>query len=157
MQPPTDTQINEVIRGFPRNNASLLIPILQTIQEKFGYIPPESLTAIGKHTNVSRNKIYGVLTFYAQFTTIPRGKYIVRPCRGTACHVRGAKNVLTRIRQKLGIEDGQTSPDYKFSLETVACMGACALAPTVVVGNDYYGKMTPDEIGDIIDTYKHKE
>jgi NADH:ubiquinone oxidoreductase subunit E len=81
---------------------------------------------------------------------------VVRPCRGTACHVRGAKNVLTRIRAKLGIEDGQTSPDYKFSLETVACLGACALAPTIVVGQDYYGKLTPDRVDDILDSYKQK-
>jgi len=154
MQPPTLQQIKEVIKGFEPKNASLVIPILQKIQETFGYVPPESLQLISRHTRVARNKIYGVLTFYAQFATTPRGKYVVRPCRGTACHVRGAKNVLSKIKSRLKVEDGETTPDYKFTLETVACLGACALAPTVVIGKDYYGKLTPDRIDTIIDSCK---
>jgi len=151
---PTDSQIKEAIKDFPRNNASLLIPILQAVQERFGYVPPESLAIISKHANVARNKIYGVLTFYAQFATTPRGKYIVRPCRGTACHVRGAKNVLTRIKGKLGIEDGATTPDYKFSLETVACLGACFLAPTMMVNKDYYGNLDEKKVEEVLKSCK---
>jgi NADH-quinone oxidoreductase E subunit len=154
MQPPTDKQIKDVLKDFEPKKENLLIPILQKVQEVFGYVPPESLNLISKHTNVARSKIYGVLTFYAQFSTTPRGKYIVRPCRGTACHVRGAKNILSKIKSKLKIEDGETTPDYKFTLETVACLGACALAPTVVIGKDYYGKLTPDRIDAIIDSCK---
>jgi len=151
---PTDSQIKDAIKNFPHNNTSLIIPILQEVQERFGYVPPESLGIISRHTNVSRNKIYGVLTFYAQFATTPRGKYVVRPCRGTACHVRGAKNVLARIRTKLGIEDGQTSPDYKFSLETVACLGACFLAPTMMVNKDYYGNLNEKKAEEVINNCK---
>ncbi|MFH1231854.1 MAG: NADH-quinone oxidoreductase subunit NuoE [Planctomycetota bacterium] len=154
MQLPTSQQIKEVIQRFEPKTVSLVIPILQAIQEKFGYVPPESLGLISKHTNVSRNKIYGVLTFYAQFGTTPRGKYVVRPCRGTACHVRGAKNVLAKIKSKLKIEDGETTLDHKFTIETVACLGACALAPTVVIGKNYYGSLTPDRIDNILDSYK---
>lgn len=154
MQEPTAQQIKEVIQGFAQKNASLVIPILQAIQEKFGYVPPASLELISRHTNVSRNKIYGVLTFYAQFALTPRGKYVVRPCRGTACHVRGAKNVLTRIKSKLKIEDGETTPDYKFSLETVACLGACFLAPTMMVNQEYYGNMDEKRVEEILKSYK---
>ncbi|MBI5779365.1 MAG: NADH-quinone oxidoreductase subunit NuoE [Planctomycetes bacterium] len=150
MKPPTASQIKGVINGFAHNSASLVIPILQAIQEKFGYVPPESLKAISRHTGVGRNKIYGILTFYAQFTTIPRGKYIVKPCRGTACHVRGANNVINHIKSKLNIEDGQTTPDYKFSLETVACLGTCFLAPAMMVNQDYYGNLDEKRIDEAL-------
>ena len=154
MKEPTTQQIKDVLKGFESRRENLLIPILQQVQEKFGYVPPSSVKLISQHTSVARSKVFGVLTFYAQFSTTPRGKYIIRPCRGTACHVRGAKNVLERIKAKLKIEDGQTTPDYKFTIETVACLGACALAPTVVIGKDYYGNLTPDQIDDIVDSCK---
>ena len=143
---PTDSQIKETIKDLARNNASLVIPILQAIQEKFGYIPPESLGIISKHTNVSRNKIYGILTFYAQFSLIPKGKYLLKPCRGTACHVKGAKNVINHIKNILNIEDGQTTPNYKFSLETVACLGTCFLAPAMMVNQNYYGNLDEKKV-----------
>jgi NADH:ubiquinone oxidoreductase subunit E len=154
MQEPTIDQITKVISTFEKKNESLIIPILQKIQEAFSYVPPKSLIPISSHTGIPRNKIYGVLTFYAQFTTIPRGKYVVRPCRGTACHVKGAKNVLARIKARLGIQDGETSPDYKYSLETVACLGACFLAPTMMVNQDYYGNMDEKKVEEIINGCK---
>ncbi|MFH1230758.1 MAG: NADH-quinone oxidoreductase subunit NuoE [Planctomycetota bacterium] len=154
MQSPTSQQIKEVINRFEPKKASLVIPILQAIQEKFGYVPPESLSLINKHTNVARNKIYGVLTFYAQFSTTPRGKYVIRPCRGTACHVRGAKNVLSKIKSRLKVEDGETTSDYKFTLETVACLGACFLAPTMMVNQEYYGNLDEKKVDEVIKTCK---
>lgn len=154
MQSPTPQQIKEVIQRFEPKTVSLVIPILQAIQEKFGYVPPESLELISKHTNVAQNKIYGVLTFYAQFATTPRGKYVVRPCRGTACHVRGAKNVLAKIKAKLKIEDGETTPDHKFTIETVACLGACFLAPTMMVNQDYYGNLDEKRVDEVIKSCK---
>jgi NADH-quinone oxidoreductase subunit E len=146
MQPPNDSQIKEVIKDFPINNSSLVIPILQAIQEGFGYIPPDSLPIVSKHTNVSRNKIYGILTFYAQFSLVPKGKYLLKPCRGTACHVKGAKDVINHIKKILNIEDGQTTPNYKFSLETVACLGTCFLAPAMMVNQNYYGNLDEKKI-----------
>ncbi|MEK7309947.1 MAG: NAD(P)H-dependent oxidoreductase subunit E [Planctomycetota bacterium] len=143
---PTDSQIKETIKDLPRNNASVVIPILQAVQEKFGYIPPESLGIISKHTNVSRNKIYGILTFYAQFSLIPKGRYLLKPCRGTACHVKGAKDVINHIKNILNIEDGQTTPNYKFSLETVACLGTCFLAPAMMVNQNYYGNLDEKKV-----------
>ena len=154
MKKPTVTQIKNVLKDFEPKKGSLLIPILQKIQETFGYVPPESLKLIARHMNVAQSKIYGVLTFYSQFSTTPRGKYIIRPCRGTACHVRGAQNIISKIKSKIKLEDGETTPDYKFTLETVACLGACALAPMVVIGKEYHGNLTPDRIDAIIDACK---
>jgi NADH-quinone oxidoreductase subunit E len=154
MQPPTKEQIKEIINKFGFNNASLVIPILQAVQEKFGYVPPESLGLISKHTNVARNKIYGVLTFYAQFATTPRGKYILRPCQGTACHVKGAKNILGHIKSKLGVNEGETTPDYKFTVEPVACLGTCFLAPAMMVNQDYYGNLDEKKAEEILNTYQ---
>jgi len=138
---PTDSQVKDAIKNFKTNNPSLVIPILQAVQEKFGYIPPDSLPIISHHANVSRNKIYGILTFYAQFSLIPKGKYLLKPCRGTACHVKGSKNVINHLKNILNIEDGQTTPNYKFSLETVACLGTCFLAPAMMINQNYYGNL----------------
>ena len=146
VQPPTDSQIKDAIKDFKINSPGLVIPILQAVQEKLGYIPPDSLPIISKHTNVSRNKIYGILTFYAQFSLIPKGKYMLKPCRGTACHVKGAKNVINHIKNILNIEDGQTTPNYKFSLETVACLGTCFLAPAMMVNQNYYGNLDEKKV-----------
>lgn len=154
MKPPTAQQMKDVIKDFEPRKENLIIPILQKVQDVFGYVPPESLALISKHTNIAKSRIYGVLTFYAQFRTTPRGRYIIRPCRGTACHVRGARNVLARLKQKLGLEDGQTSPDYKFSLETVACLGACFLAPTMMVNQDYYGNLNEKRAEEVINNCK---
>ena len=153
MEKPDLKKIAEVINKFEPRNPSLVIPILQQIQETFGYIPPESLALISRHTRVARSRIYGILTFYAQFTTIPRGKYLVRPCRGTACHVRGSKKVISKIKGILKIEDGQTTPDYQFSLETVACLGTCFLAPAMMVNNEYYGNLTERQVEEILENY----
>lgn len=154
MKEPNTQQITKVLNEFAPKKENLLIPILQKIQETFGYVPPASLKLVSQHTHIAQSKIFGVLTFYAQFSTTPRGKYVVRPCRGTACHVRGAKNILDRIKSKLKIDDGETTPDYKFTIETVACLGACALAPMVVIGKDYYGNLTTDQVNNIIDSCK---
>lgn len=154
MKAPTKSDIKEALKGFEAKKSNLVIPILQKVQETFGYVPPDSLGLISKHTNVSRSKIYGVLTFYAQFAMTPRGKHVIRCCRGTACHVRGATSVINKIKSKLKLEDGETTPDYKFTLETVACLGACALAPLVIVGKDYYGKITSEKIDDVIALYE---
>jgi NADH:ubiquinone oxidoreductase subunit E len=124
-------------------SADDLIPILQEIQEAYGYLPADVLHWVSERTGIPASRMYGVITFYAQFYLQPHGKHTVRCCRGTACHVRGGKKIINVVRGQLGIEDGATTADMLFSFETVACLGACALSPVMVVDNTYHGKMTP--------------
>jgi len=120
-----------------------LIPLLQAIQQALGYIPPEAIPRIAKALDLFPSHVQGVITFYAQLYTEPRGKNIVRVCRGTACHVRGGKTILKLVKQQLGIGEGETTPDMEYTLETVACIGVCALAPNMVVNRTTYGHMNP--------------
>ncbi len=130
-----------------------LIPLLHEVQEVIGYIPPEAIPHIARGLGLFPSQVQGVLTFYTQFYTTPRGKNMVRVCRGTACHVRGGKTIMKLAKQHLGIEEGETTPDYKYSLETVACIGCCALAPNIVVNKDIYGHMNPKKITSIFGHY----
>ena len=127
-----------------------LIPVLQEIQEEFGYIAPEAIKPVARAFNLFPSQVQGVVTFYAQLYTEPRGKNIVRVCRGTACHVRGGKTILKLVKQHLGLEEGETTPDLKYTLETVACLGVCALAPNIVVGKKTYGHMNPKKVSQIL-------
>lgn len=130
------------------------IPVLQKAQEIFGYLPKDVLIKISKAIDVPISKIYGVVTFYAQFHLEPRGEHIVRSCQGTACHVRGGKVVLEAMQKKLGLSDDKcTTDDLKFTIETVACIGACALAPCVMVDEDTHGRLTTDKACAMLDTY----
>jgi NADH:ubiquinone oxidoreductase subunit E len=127
-----------------------LIVALQTVQEEFGYVPPESIPTIAGYMGVYPSEVTGIITFYAQFYTTPRGRNVVRVCRGTACHVRGARTVLQAVMRRTGIADGETSEDMRFTLETVACLGACALGPVMVVNGTYYGKLNPGRIDAVL-------
>ena len=127
-----------------------LIPLLQEIQEAFGYVPPESIEPIAEALNIYPSQVQGVITFYAGFSLEPKGKYVIRVCRGTACHVRGGRSVLRLIKRELELEEGMTTPDYQFTLETTACLGACALAPTMMVDRTYLGKLTPQKVSSIL-------
>ena len=131
-----------------------LIPLLQEIQENFGYIPPESIESVAKALNLFPSQVQGVITFYAGFSLKPKGKYVLKLCRGTACHVKGSRSILRTMQKELGLQEGETSPDYQFSLETVACLGACFLAPTMMVNLNYFGKLAPSRITSILDQYK---
>ncbi len=131
----------------------VLIPMLQQVQEVYGYLSQEVLAAVSKEVHIPLSRIYGVVTFYAQFYTTPRGRHTVRVCRGTACHVRGGKNVLRAVQEYLGIGEGETTPDFKFTFETVACLGACALSPVVLVDKNYYGKLTPGRVEHVLKQY----
>ncbi len=124
-----------------------LIPLLQGVQHAFGYIPPETIPRIASALGLFPSQVQGVISFYALFYTAPQGKNIVRVCRGTACHVRGGKTILKLAKQQLGINEGETTPDFEYTLETVACIGCCALAPNIVVNNSIYGNMNPKKIG----------
>lgn len=132
-----------------------LIPLLQEIQEAVGYIPPEAIEPVADGLKLHPSEVQGVITFYAGFTLKPRGKWVLRVCRGTACHVKGSQNILRLMQQETGLREGQTSEDYTFSLETVACLGACFLAPTMMVNRDYYGKLSPTKVSSILQEYSN--
>jgi len=143
------SKLNSVFEKH-RGEEGALIPVLQEAQEIYGYLSEELLAAIGKHLHIPLSRIFGVVTFYAQFYMTPRGRYTVRVCRGTACHVRGGKYVLKAVQQALGIGEGETTPDFKFTFETVACLGACALSPVLLVNKNYYGKLTPAKVEQVL-------
>ncbi|MDO4987893.1 MAG: NADH-quinone oxidoreductase subunit NuoE [Synergistes sp.] len=146
-------QLAELLAQY-RGTKGSVIPVLQQAQDIFGYLPKDVLIEISDKLEVPISQIYGVVTFYAQFHLEPRGKNIIRSCQGTACHVRGAKNILKAIRDKLDLKDGQsTTPDLKFTLETVACIGACGLAPVFMVNDETHGRLTPETVGPILDSY----
>jgi NADH:ubiquinone oxidoreductase subunit E len=123
-----------------------LIPLLQAIQDEFGYIPPQSIPIIAKSRGLFPSQVQGVISFYEQLYTEPRGRKVVRVCRGTACHVRGGKTILKLVKRHLGIEEGQTTADLEYTLETVACIGVCALAPNMVVADHVHGHMNPKKV-----------
>ena len=123
-----------------------LIPLVQRIQNEFGYIPPQSIPVIAEVLGLFPSQVQGVISFYAQLYTERRGRQVVRVCRGTACHVRGGKTILKLVKQHLDLEEGQTSPDLEYTLETVACIGVCGLAPNIVVGDRVHGHMNPKKV-----------
>jgi len=127
-----------------------LIPILEKVQEEWGYIPPEFIPTIAQALGLFPSQVQGVISFYAQLYTEPRGRKVVRVCRGTACHVRGGKTILKLVKRHLDIEEGQTTPDLEYTLETVACIGVCALAPNIVVGGKTYGHMNPKKVEQLL-------
>jgi NADH-quinone oxidoreductase E subunit len=130
-----------------------LIPVLQAAQNTFGYLSKEVIVAIGEGLDIPTSQIYGVATFYSQFHLNPRGRNIIRVCQGTACHVRGAKAILTAIEDSLKVTAGKTTPDLRYTLETVACIGACGLAPVLMVNDDTHGRLTPEVVPEIIARY----
>ena len=138
-------------------NKDNLIKILEKIQEKYGYIPKIAQLEVADYLNLPLAEVYGVITFYSRFTLIPKGKYNVSICLGTACFVKGSKEILDRAKVKLGLEEGQTSADGKFSLDTMRCVGACGLAPVFTINNEVYGKATVKKFDEVIDEYMKKD
>lgn len=135
-------------------NQKDLIHILNKIQAEYGYIPSQALSSISKHLKISESEIFGVLTFYKAFSLKPRGKHLVTICMGTACHVRGAPMILDELKRQLSIEPGETTEDDLFTLETVNCVGACALGPIVISDGDYHGQMNTREVNKLIKKIK---
>jgi NADH-quinone oxidoreductase subunit E len=133
--------------------ADEVIPLLRAVQKVYGYVPEATLDVVARHLRITRAKVLGVATFYSQFSLTPQGRHRVCVCRGTACHVRGSKQVLDAARDELGIDPGETSDDMQFSLETVACMGACALAPVMKVDDTYYGKLDVRRTTRVLEMY----
>jgi len=137
--------LDEVIDEFAGKTGAL-IPILQRAQDIFGYLPPEVLKHIAERTRTPLSQVYGVVTFYAQFYLTRRGKFIIRQCDGTACHVRGAAEIVEAVERELGIKAGETTPDYKYTFEVVYCLGSCGLSPVAVVNDKVYGRLTPEQM-----------
>jgi NADH-quinone oxidoreductase subunit E len=142
-------KLNKVFVNY-KGEREELIPILQETQNAFRYLPAVVMQEIARFLKISTNTVYGVATFYAQFKLTPLGKRVIRVCRGTACHVRGSAKVLAELEKQLGIKAGETTPDMEYTLETVACIGACALAPTMTIGGETYGKMTTNKVAEVL-------
>ena len=136
------------------NTQELLIPLLQDVQDNYGYLPREILEWVSARTGIPLSRMYGVITFYTQFYLSPKGKHTIRCCQGTACHVKGAKRVAESIMEELDVEEGGTTPDMKYTYETVQCLGTCFLAPVVMVDGDYYGEMTRERVPKILKGYE---
>ena len=146
-------KIKAIAKSF-NNDPGEVINVLHKCQHEFGYLPAEIQEVVADELNVSEAKVYGVVTFYSFFSMIPKGKYPISICTGTACYVRGAENVLAEFKKDLGVGVGETTPDGKFSLNCLRCVGACGLAPVVLVGEKTYGRVSPDGVRDILKEYE---
>lgn len=147
------TKCHAVLSKFNRATPSDLIPILQQIQDAYGYLPMNALEEITDRTRIPLSKIYGVITFYAQFSLEPRGKHTIKVCTGTACHIKGAPDIKKKITEVLQISEGETTQDFKFTYEPVACLGTCFLAPVMMIDDRYYGKLTVEKTETVLKSY----
>jgi len=148
---------NEIIEAH-HNNSDELISILQEVQEEYRYLPEEILNYIAMAVNITPSKVFGVATFYENFSLAPKGKYIIRICDGTACHVRKSTDLIVALRKKLGLtESKDTTDDLLFTLQTVSCIGACGLAPAIMINEEVYGKVTPEKAEMILDEIIKRE
>ena len=150
-------QIEMILKAYSHGGREQLIPILQEVQAADGYLSEESVERISRHLGLPASKVYGVATFYNQFRFVPKGRHHIMVCRGTACHVKGSARVLEAVQDVLKIEDGQTTRDRIFSLEVVACMGACGLAPVINVNGEFFAKVTPMKVRRILEDLRKKE
>ena len=148
-----EAKLLEVIAKY-KGQKGALMPIMQEAQDIYGYLPYQVQKIISDETGIPIEKIYGVATFYAQFSMSPKGKYIVSVCLGTACYVKGAGKILEEVENSRGSGDGECTADGKFSLEVCRCVGACGLAPVMIVAGDVYGKMTPDRVAGVLAKYE---
>lgn len=150
--PEQEAQLRQVIEQY-KGQGGALMPVLQKAQDIYGYLPVEVQKMISEELGVSMSEIFGVITFYSQFSLSPKGKYKISVCLGTACYVKGAGDVFDRLAQRLGLKNGECSQDGKFSLEACRCIGACGLAPVLTVNEDVYGRLVVDDVDDILAKY----
>ena len=148
-----EDQLREIIAQY-KGKPGATMPVLQAAQEIFGYLPEEVQIIIAEGLDIPLSEIYGVASFYAQFTLNPKGEHQISLCLGTACYVKGAGNILEELEKQLGIKAGSVTPDGKFSIDACRCIGACGLAPVMTIGSDVYGRLTVKEIGPILDKYR---
>ncbi len=149
-------EMKELLKNYSQDNSNL-IQILNEVQEKYGYIPKQSQIEISNYLSIPMAEIYGVITFYSRFTLEPKGKYNISVCLGTACFVKGSQALLDRLKERLKIDEGQTTPDGKFSIDATRCVGACGLAPVFTINNEVYGKATVKKLDEVLDEYMKKE
>lgn len=153
LTPDVMRQVDEII-DRSKGKPGCLIPVLEECQVVVGYLPLELQDYIGSRLNIPGSTIYGVVTFYSFFCMVPKGRHTIKVCLGTACYVRGTKNILSRISQEFGLGVGQTSEDRRFSLESVRCLGACGLAPVMVVDSDTHGGVSPNRVSGVLEDYE---
>lgn len=149
--------VHEILNHYPNGGHDSLIPILQQVQDKIGFLSEEAVVEVGRYLKMPTSKIFGVATFYNQFRFTQPGKYHVQLCRGTACHVLGSATVLDEMEKQLKVKSGQTTRDKLFSLEVVACIGACGLAPVISINGEFHAKVTSDSIKSILEDYRNRE
>jgi len=151
-----EAAIQKILTNYPDAKRDSLIPILQDVQDELGYLSRDAVAMIGQYLNLPSSKIFGVATFYNQFRFQAIGQYHIQVCRGTACHVKGSAKVLEAIERELKVKPNQTTRDGIFSLEIVACIGACGLAPVIAINGEFYADMTPDKVRKILKSYRRK-
>lgn len=151
-----EQELNAAILKY-KDQPGALMPVMQAAQEIYGYLPIEVQKMIASGLDVPLEKVYGIATFYAQFTLQPKGKYAISVCLGTACYVKGSGEIFDRLKTLLGIDDGECTPDRKFSLESCRCIGACGLAPVLTVNDEVYGRLTPEDVDEIIEKYRNMD
>ncbi len=149
-------EMKELLKNYSQDKSNL-IQILNEVQEKYGYIPKQAQIEISNYLKIPMAEIYGVITFYSRFTLEPKGKYNISVCLGTACFVKGSQALLDRLKERLKIDEGQTTPDGKFSIDATRCVGACGLAPVFTINNEVYGKATVKKLDEVLDEYMKKE
>ena len=155
-QPAVQPDIQDILDRYAGAGRDALIPLWQEIQDTHGYLSREAIAGVGAHLNLPASKIYGVATFYNQFRFQPLGRFHVQVCRGTACHVKGSLKVLDAVRQELKVEPGKTTRDGLFSLEVVACIGACGLAPVISINGEFHANMTPQKVRGLLDELREE-
>ncbi len=148
--------VAEVVEECIQKNGNSLIPVLQDIQSYYNYLPEEIFDEVSRKMNIPLIDVYGVATFYKSFSLTPKGKHIITVCVGTACHVRGGQRIVDKISRELEIEPGETTPDMNFTLETVNCLGCCAIGPIMMIDGEYYGQMTIQKSISLLNEYKAK-
>ena len=156
MDEKLSNEMKELLKNYSQDKSNL-IQILNEVQEKYGYIPKQSQIEISNYLSIPMAEIYGVITFYSRFKLEPKGKYNISVCLGTACFVKGSQALLDRLKERLKIDEGQTTPDGKFSIDATRCVGACGLAPVFTINNEVYGKATVKKLDEVLDEYMKKE
>jgi NADH-quinone oxidoreductase subunit E len=156
-EPAVDLSTVDAVIAAAGSGSGALIPVLQKTQDAIGYLPKPVLDRIAAGLRVPASTVYGVVTFYAQFRLKPVGKYIIKVCHGTACHVAGAQKISEAFERDLQVKDGETTPDRLFTLESVACLGCCSLAPVAMVQKETHGRLTGDRVGKVLAEYRKRE
>ncbi len=154
---PKFEELDKFIDSLP-DKSGMLIGVLHKAQEIFGYLPKEVQHHVAEKLQIPESNVFGVVTFYSFFTMKPRGKYQIKVCLGTACYVKGGQKISDRVKEELGVKGDEPTPDGLFSVQEVRCLGACSMAPVMLVGErDFYGRLTPDKVRQIIESYRRKE